>query len=233
QLDEAHLSQLPFNIQESKLISYGGAYAPADPRNPVSVISAAMRDGLRELHSHLRYLDLPVYDAVRCPKPERISDGLPPKQDSSNADKADDSDTIVVLCPFNFEYKDRWLQISSRLLDQYPTKRIVRMIDIVSPRLVGQALYEQIRWAKTCVVDWTYWRPNVFFELGVRLACSDTGPICLLDRTDPADPGRTTLTQAPNLMQKRQLIELFAPRLYQFTPAGASKEERDTADDDF
>src|SRR5262249_12719299 len=85
----------------------------------------------------------------------------------------------------------------------------------------------------TCVVDWTYWRPNVFFELGVRLACSDTGPICLLDRTDPADPGRTTLTQAPNLMQKRQLIELFAPRLYQFTPAGASKEERDTADDDF
>jgi hypothetical protein len=233
QLDEAHLSQLPFNIQESKLISHGGDYAPTDPKHPVSVMSAAMREGLRELHSRTRYLDLPVYEAVRCPKPERNTDSRPPYQDSPNGEKADDYDTIVVLCPFREEYRNRWLQISSRLLDQYPNKRIVRMIDIVSPRLVGQALYEQIRWAKTCVVDWTYWRPNVFFELGVRLACSETGPICLLDRADPAEPGRKTLAQPANLAQNRQLIELFSPNLYQFAPAATTEEERDSADKDF
>lgn len=232
-LDEAHFSKLPFNIQESKLISHSGAYAPSDPKNPVLVISAAMRDGLRELYSHSRYLDLPVYDAVRCPKPQRTANGRPPPQKSPDGDKADDSDTIVVLCPFQQAYKSRWLEISSRLLDQYPNKRIVRMIDISSPRLVGQALYEQIRWAKTCIVDWTYWRPNVFFELGVRLACADTGPICLLDRGDPGDPGSTTLTQLPKLAQTQQLIELFAPNLYQFAPVEASEEERDIADKDF
>ena len=233
QLDETHLSQLPFNIQESKLISHGGDYAPTDPKNPVSVISGAMREGLRELHSRLRYLDLPVYDAVRCPRPERSADSRPPSQNSPNGDRTDDSDTVVVLCPFHEEYKNRWLKISSRLLDQYPNKRIVRMIDISSPRLVGQALYEQIRWSKTCVVDWTYWRPNVFFELGVRLACSDTGPICLLDRADPPDPGRTRLPRPPTPTQKRQLIELFVPNHYQFTPAEATEKERDTADKDF
>ena len=50
------------------------------------------------------------------------------------------------------------------------------MLDMASPRLVGQALYEGIRWARTCLVDWTGWRGNVFFEFGVRMACSDIGP---------------------------------------------------------
>jgi hypothetical protein len=232
QLDESHLSQLPFNIQESKLISHGGDYDPTDPKNPVSVISVAMREGLRELHSRLRYLDLPVYDAVRSPRPEWSANSRPRSQEL-NGDITDNSDTIVVLCPFHEDYKNHWLQISSRLLDQYPNKRIVRMIDIFSPRLVGQALYEQIRWSKTCVVDWTYWRPNVFFELGVRFACSDTGPICLFDRADPADPGSTRLPRPQDLKQKRQLIELFGPKLYLFAPAEATDEERNTADKDF
>ena len=58
----------------------------------------------------------------------------------------------------------------------------LRTLDLQSPRLVGQALYEQVRWSSWCVVDWTEWRPNVFFELGVRLACSERDPLSIIQR---------------------------------------------------
>jgi hypothetical protein len=211
ELDETHLSQLPFNIQESKLVSHGGVYEPEDRRNPVRVISAAMREGLRELHAHPRYLDLPVYDAVRCAAPEgpaAVPAARHPGSDSAR-------DTVVVLCPFHKEYTEHWVQISGRINEEDPIKKVVRILDISSPRLVGQALYEQIRWAETCIADWTYWRANVFFELGVRLACSETGPVCLLDETDPKDPGNS-LTHTASLAQKRSLKALFRPTEYHF-----------------
>jgi hypothetical protein len=87
---------------------------------------------------------------------------------------------------------------------EYPDGGVVRMRDIDSPRLVGQALYEQIRWTKLCVIDWTHWRPNVFFELGVRLACSRLEPVSLLE--DAEAP--------PDSSQKQKLISLFGPTRY-------------------
>src|ERR1039458_9676786 len=108
-----------------------------------------------------------------------------------------------------------------------PTGRVVRILDITSPRLVGQALYEQIRWAETCIVDWTYWRANVFFELGVRLACFEIGPVCLLDEADPEDPTKTNLTHLPDLTQKSRLKELLRPTEYQFA---TTDDERVAAD---
>ena len=61
------------------------------------------------------------------------------------------------------------------------------MLDLRSPRLVGQALYEQVRWSSWCLVDLTEWRPNVFFELGVRLACSERDPMCIIQRSYAKD----------------------------------------------
>jgi hypothetical protein len=46
--------------------------------------------------------------------------------------------------------------------------------------LVGERLYELIRHAESCLVDWTDWSPNVFFEMGVRLAVAPIPPICVL-----------------------------------------------------
>jgi len=191
--DETHLRQLPFNIQETKLTFHGGKFAPKDPNNPVTVISQAMRDGLLESRLHSRYLDLPAYDAVRCPFPETAV-GLQAARES-----------VLVLCSFQPDYSDNWKALSDSLLTYYAPKQPLRMLDLGSPRLVGQALYEYIRWAGTCVVDWTSWRPNVFFELGVRLACSNAGPVCVIDASEadsPADP------------QKQQLLELFRPARY-------------------
>jgi hypothetical protein len=191
--DETHLRQLPFNIQEAKLTSHGGKFAPTDPSNPVRVISEAMRGGLLEARLHSKYLDLPAYDAVRCPIPETAA-GLQAARDS-----------VLVLCSFQPEYSENWRALSDSALAYYAPKQPVRMLDLGSPRLVGQALYEYIRWAGTCIVDWTAWRPNVFFELGVRLACSNVGPICVIDASEQR------LSSEP---QKEQLLELFRPARY-------------------
>jgi hypothetical protein len=162
-LDDAEFVALPFNIQEAKLISHGDtdpSIIDEDPRYSLNIIARTFLSGIGELKTNPRYLDLPAYDAVRCPAPE-----LPLDQQRAR-------EAVLVLCSFHEEYAPHWHKLLSALARHYPTKRTVRMRDLVSPRLVGQALYEHIRWTTTCVVDWTHWRPNVFFELGVRLACS-------------------------------------------------------------
>jgi len=86
----------------------------------------------------------------------------------------------------------------------------VRMLDLRSPRLVGQALYEQIRWASRCLVDWTGWRPNVFFELGVRLACSEYDPLCTIQRNSVDGTG----ARPSELSQYELLRKLLDPVEY-------------------
>ncbi len=219
-LDESELSSLPFNIQESKLISHGGIYEVEDPKNPFNILVTAIRDGLAELRTHTGYLDLPAYDAVRQPLPESL-----PRAVSAR-------DHILMLCPFREEYRRQWLFLSNVLARHYLPRTVCRMSDIISPRLVGQALYEHIRWATICVVDWTYWRANVFFEFGVRLACSSTPPFLLidhaqvvsLDRADalpadqanpvPAGQVQASVVRQPLLEQKGQLLRLFRPFVY-------------------
>ena len=191
-LDEAELSALPFNIQETKLISHGDAdpdITVQDPRYSLNIIAKTVLNGLRELHANPRYLDLPAYDAVRCP--------IPTGQQKAR-------EAILVLCSFHKEYAPNWRNLSDGLAKHYPAKQAVRMRDIVSPRLVGQALYEYVRWTKTCVVDWTHWRANVLFEFGVRLACSSVEPVCLLEMVDD--------TALP--AQKEALLRLFGPTRY-------------------
>jgi hypothetical protein len=194
-LDETQLSQLPFNIQETKLISHGDSEPGMNvehPRFSLNIIARTIAEGVAEVRANPRYLDLPAYDAVRCPAPESPSDQQRARE------------TLLVLCSFHKEYSAHWQKLSFALVKRYPTKRIVRMVDIASPRLVGQALYEHIRWAKTCLVDWTHWRPNVFFELGVRLACSNIEPVSVIEDGDPTE--RTA--------QKTALLQLFRPVPY-------------------
>ena len=191
----AECGKLPFNIQEAKLISHGDSepgMSDEHPRFSLNIIARTIVEGLSDLRSNPRYLDLPAYDAVRCPVPESPSD----QQRAREA--------LLVLCSFHKEYAAHWQKLNGALVKRYPTKRIVRMVDIASPRLVGQALYEHIRWAKTCVVDWTGWRPNVFFELGVRIACSNVEPVCVLEDGEAAGPVR----------QKAALLQLFGPDRY-------------------
>ena len=54
---------------------------------------------------------------------------------------------------------------------------LVSSLNSQSPQLVEQRLYAAIRCTKVCIADWTGWRPNVFFEIGVRLAVSPYDPV--------------------------------------------------------
>jgi hypothetical protein len=197
ELTPAQLSQLPFNIQETKLIHHGGAYAPNDVKHPRHTIGAAIKRGWQELDSQPHYLDLPAYDAVRGPYPAADTDG----QSSITR--------ILVLCPFAQVHHNNWLRIANALVFRYGDVEPTRMLDIASPRLVGQALYEGIRWARTCVVDWTGWRANVFFELGVRLAAADISPVCVIEK-GAAD----AVTGGQGLKQLALLTTLIGPASY-------------------
>jgi hypothetical protein len=205
ELTPDHWSDLPFNIKETKLVYHGGAYKLNDDKHPFRAIAGAIKRGWQELHEQPSYLDLPAYDGVRCAYPTTYKD------DSA-------VERILVLCPFGEEYDRNWLMLSNALTLEYATRQPVRMLDIASPRLVGQALYEGIRWSTTCLVDWTGWRANVFFEFGVRLACAAKGPICVLE------PQHGHRTSADGLTQKQQLIDLWCPRHY-----STIREEEDAA----
>ncbi len=198
-ITEEYLSQLPFNIQETKLIHHGSSLNPKDDRHPHNMIATAIKEGWRELQSQPRYLDLPAYDGVRGPVP------------AAYAGNVSALERILVLCPFHPDYgATNWLHIANAIALHYPVlPPPARMLDIASPRLVGQTLYESIRWAKTCIADWTRWRANMFFEFGVRIACADIGSVCLIERSALEDA-----VAANGLEQKRMLLALFRPTTY-------------------
>jgi hypothetical protein len=229
ELDENSLSKLPFNIQEIKLIYPLPNLEIIDPRHPINRIGDAVVKGLSQLRDNPGYLDLPAFEAVRSPKPQILSteidekvssDGVVKKKDIATAKS--EPERILMLCSFHEEYWKHWLYVSEKIIMTFRGvgKSLERMIDISSPRLVGQALYEGIRWTPCCIVDWTHWRPNVFFELGVRLACSDIGPVNLIDENEIS-----MLESGSNPVQKERLLQLFQPKSYKlFGPLGPFKD---------
>lgn len=195
-LSPEQMSKLPFNVKETKLVHHGDAYELGDERHPYNAIATAIKKGWHESRSHLDYLDLPAYDGVRSAYPA-----------ASNKDIGA-VERILMLCPFTESYAGNWRWLSNVLAKRYARRRPARMLDLASPRLVGQALYEGIRWSRTCVIDWSGWRANVFFEFGARLACSHIGPVCLIDADDAAAGG------ADLLSQKRRLLDMWRPTAY-------------------
>ncbi|MET0081240.1 MAG: caspase family protein [Candidatus Thiodiazotropha lotti] len=154
--------QLPFNIQELKLIG-AEEYDIKHPQHPNRLIGTALADGLRQLNEIPTYQDLPGFDDVRCNEPSLHAHSV--------------QNTVFVLCPFGntttWKYMSPIIEaMSTKLIPGTKAPEVVRMLDMESARLVGPALYEHIRWSRACIVDLTEWRPNVLFELGVRLTCS-------------------------------------------------------------
>jgi hypothetical protein len=160
---------LPFNLKELNLVSLH------NPKRGFDELVAALRAGLRQSGVSPRYLDLPVYDYVR--------------EDSTDRETVGPS-RVLLLRAFKSYEDDRTLHVEKRIrsalrvvlgLPEEP--HVEAVIDQVSPRLAGQRLYEAIRYWQTCVVDLTKWRPNVMFELGVRLAAGKNRTFCLIDES--------------------------------------------------
>ena len=234
ELTESKLSKLPFNIQETKIISLATKRnrLTAKKQVPKDQIIDAISAGISQSKKLLNYLDLPAYEAVRGSRPSEASmvNGVPSPLN-----------TFLLLCSFHKDYDNHWDYLfkgvdQEALLTLDESLKPVSMLDISSPRLVGQALYEHIRWSRYCLVDWTKWSANVFFELGVRLACSNNGAICMIEESEVnrafddhdrkllkkeqpcscliEDTKRIKNRLALSVVQREQLIQLFQPTWY-------------------
>lgn len=174
---------IPFNIADANVVAHSEKQWQGGRVRPTDLLRQRIERGLDQVDS-IHYLDLAVFQAIRNLPPERRT--MIPNEEGA-----------LVLCPFDPKYTEKiWLlhmleglrhrleQLRAQrdeLRDKPATLRIARSFELESPRLVSQAVYEYIRRVQTCVVDWTLWSPNVFFELGIRLAASSRRTACMID----------------------------------------------------
>jgi len=187
---EPNWKKLPFNLKELLVLPL----TASEVDKLASVITSGWtisREGLGD------YRDLPVFDVVR--QFERRT----PKVELGRHE-------VFALAPFDEQYlKTDWPRLVNMIRRLGTGTTVGRLFDIrpvtdyLSPLLVGDRIYELARFVDTCIVDWTHWRANVFFELGVRLTVNQTPPICVMKS------GEETKTHADG-----NLIRIFAPIIY-------------------
>ena len=184
---------IPFNLRELSLFDHSKATDEI-----AEFFAQNIETGMDAYLASPNYQDLPAYAHVRLPK---VGWNQP---------------DVLVLCSFsdkrepNFEYLKAELK---KISNQEATCR--RVIDTPSPQLNSQRIFGFIRHAETCLVDWTDWRPNVFFELGVRLAVHPQGAICVLHERPDAESEHHV--QAKTRQTNQLLRNLFQPQIYRLS----------------
>ncbi len=205
---------VPFNLQDLNLNAHTASAQKTGDDPVVQRFVKRVEIGFQQLARQPDYHDLPGFDALRR---------LGPAYEASSTVGV--KDQVLVLCSFDKDFQDNWSFIRAQL-DQALARRgteanhIERIIDYGSPQLVLQSLFEQLRRAAACVVDWSGFRASVFLELGVRLAVSEWGAVQLVDsRYLPsgeramAEARRSDAAPLP-ARQIGRLLRLFAPLQY-------------------
>lgn len=200
----------PFNLQTIRVTDLSRVRSGAR----ADLLGRRILTGLRELRDLPHYLDLPAFDAVRRLGVEAQA-YLPVGYD----------ERVLVLCSFSASYRSKnWTNVEEGLAARLNRRlnalraegalktsadtepQLARLSDLPSTRLVTQTLYEAIRNTDMCVIDWSESKPNVMFELGVRLAVNALGAIHIAaeDKIDTSVVPR----------QISQLKALFRPIKY-------------------
>src|SRR6266704_930363 len=153
-------------------------------------VEARILEGIKQLaQPGTGYADLPCFDLIRGLSPD-------PDQRQTRAFDAGRNPSILALVPFDPEYVRRnWERIRDYLAptarseirirregaEEVQAPRLERTLDLDSPRVISAQLFEAIRLTDFCLVDVTGARPNVLFELGVRLAANRLHPVVIVD----------------------------------------------------
>jgi hypothetical protein len=198
--------ELPFNLRELNVV-----FGTAKDRGEIlkkTVVAALAQSGALP-----RYLDLPVYDYVRQDTFEEEEEEEGEEKAGKAEKKAGEAQPILLLRAFRNYDAGRLNTMETGIRNAFGMgghARVESIIDQQSPRLAGQRLYEAIRHWRRCVVDVTWWRANVMFELGVRLATHPEETFCLLDET----------VGAAGPVGSVKLKEFLAPKEYNLKPHG-------------
>jgi len=191
-------------------------------------VEARILEGIRQLaQPGSGYTDLPCFDQIRYVPPD-------PDQRQSRAFDAERNPAILALVPFDPAYVQRnWTQIKDSLpatardetinlrgeeesgQEETQPPALQRTLDLDSPRVVSAQLFEAIRMTDFCLVDLTSARPNVLFELGVRLAANRLHPVVIVDLDYPVGDTQAGWLEGMD-DQLRMLRRLLQP--VQYTP---------------
>lgn len=176
-LDDATWARLPFNLREIKPLSLAG-----DRGDFASNLTKAIGAGFEKMSVLPRgYLDLPSYDAVRNLGSE-----------SHHYRPFSPSEQVLILSSFGERYLKTpeagpFVKSAIDTVCAEPGSHVaIRIGETPSPQLVSQRLHEAIRRCQLCIVDWTEWKANVFYEFGVRLATNKIEPLCIFKSDWPA-----------------------------------------------
>ncbi|GIH02459.1 hypothetical protein Rhe02_05260 [Rhizocola hellebori] len=197
----------PFLLRDINVVSCAAGQIPED------ALGKRALAGIQEfLRSPYRYADLPGFDGIRQLPPTVVSRTVIPYFEK-----------VLVLCSFSSEYDERnWRELPRRMAaavtqkmtgeetagDDAHNVRIERTLDMGSPRVVSANLLEAIRLTDLCLCDLTGWRPNVLFELGLRLAANPLDPVCIIDTAAADEEGEVAA-------QRRGLLSIFNVLAYE------------------
>ncbi|HEY4593434.1 MAG TPA: hypothetical protein VIJ61_13550, partial [Thermoanaerobaculia bacterium] len=201
----------PFNLAALNPIRLGEADEQEEITNALETGLSSLRDQPES------YLDLPAFDAVR-----NLGKEYRPQTPQEQ---------ILVLRWFDKQYNELVRNLTRNALVKIAGANppVVTTLDSSSPQLVSQRLYAAIRRAQLCVADWTGWRPNVFFEVGVRLAVNELDPVFIFCKKRP--PGweekpKVSEWPARDDPHAEALKAFFNPVLFSFEEDHAPIRER-------
>lgn len=197
-------ADLPFNLQLVNVSGHRRARTQSRAEQPHQVLARKILSGLQDLAERRDYLDLPAFSAIRSlARPTRLSGTGGGAQHLEITYGRE----ILVLNSFDEKFSlDVWPSFKSSLEEavmehwridpdeadaaeatltsggDYEEPHLKRLLEPYKSRLVMQTLYEAIRFTQMCVVDWTDFRPNVMYELGVRVAVHRLGAVSVASK---------------------------------------------------
>jgi hypothetical protein len=208
--DDNNAGSVPFNLQDLSLTSYSYPSQEVEPEQDDPVVqrlAKKIQEGFRQMAEQPSYLDLPAFDSLRR---------LGPTYEAGREYEV--GRQVLLFCPFSDTFtRHNLTEFRGGLalaLDEHDLHpKIRRVLDLGSPRLISQSIYEQLRRVSMCVVDWTDFSPSVFLEAGARLAVSELGAVQVIDKT--RHPELFDKEESAKLSQYRQLFLRFNPTGYE------------------